>query len=206
MDLMGKFETRLQYQVWDSFFTGDHPSFTGENPSAMFVDSSGTTTVFQPTKEFFIVNYFSNALGKSVSVDVQAKYCQFVNVYRIEHNLVVCAFDDSNQVVLIDRKSLKVVKLTLARDEEGESVYFQFAIDHFPKIGYFIYCECGFIFLDENLDEKNRVEPGSMYSSSVIGLKDDYLWFNVYWDEDAIGFQIYNGNQVSRKHSKLGSP
>jgi hypothetical protein len=195
---MGKFETRLQYQVWDSFFIDDQHE--------MYVDSSGTTTVFQPTKEFFVINYFSNALGKSVSVDVQAKRCQFVRVYRIEHNLVVCAFDDSNQVVLIDRKSLKVVKVPLARDEENESSYFEFAFDHFPKIGYFISYELGFVFLDENLDEKNRVGRHSMNASSVIGLKDDYLWFNVYWDEEAIGFQIYNGNQVSRAHSKLGSP
>jgi hypothetical protein len=195
---MGKFETRLQYQVWDSFFIDDQQE--------MFVDSSGTTTVFQPTKEFFVINYFSNAVGESASVDVRAKYCQFVRVYRIEHNLVVCAFDDSNQVVLIDRKSLKVVKVTLARDEKDDSAYFHFAFDHFPEIGYFISYELGFIFLDENLDEKNRVERHSMNASSVIGLKDDYLWFNVYWDEDAIGFQIYNGNQVSRKHSDLGSP
>jgi hypothetical protein len=195
---MGKFETRLQYQVWDSFFIDDQQE--------MFVDSSGTTTVFQPTKEFFVINYFSNAVGESVSVDVRAKYCQFVRVYRIEHNLVVCAFDDSNQVILIDRKSLKVVKVTLSRDEKDDSAYFHFAFDHFPKIGYFISYELGFVFLDENLDEKNRVGRHSMNASSVIGLKDDYLWFNVYWDEDAIGFQIYNGNQVSRAHSKLGSP
>jgi hypothetical protein len=196
---MGKFETRLQYQVWDSLFTG-------ENPSAMFVDSSGTTTVFQPTKEFFVVNYFSNALGKSVSVDVQAKYCQFVSVYRIEHNLVVCEFDRTNQIILIDRKSLKVVKAMLSRDEEDESSYFEFAFHHFPKIGYFISYECGFIFLDENLDEKNRVGHNSMYASSVIGLKDDYLWFNVYWDENAIGLHIHTGEEISRKHSDLGSP
>jgi hypothetical protein len=195
---MGKFETRLQYQVWDSFFIDDQ--------CEMYVDSSGATTVFQPIKEFFVINYFSNALGQSVSVDVRAKYCQFVRVYRIEHNLVVCAFDDSNQVILINRKSLKVVKVTLSRDEKDDSAYFYFAFDHFPEIGYFISYELGFIFLDENLDEKNRVARHSMNASSVIGLKDDYLWFNVYWDEDAIGFQIYNGNQVSRAHSKLGSP
>ena len=197
---MGKFETHLQYQVWDSFFPD-------EGPCGLFTDSSGTTTVFQPLKEFLVINYFDKNSKKSISIDLKIQKLNWISadIYRIEHDLVIVYLDHHNQIIFIDRKTLKVRFVNMEREEDADSAYFKFTFDHFPGFGYLLQYELGFFFFDQDLNEINKVKT-QLFGANLLGLKDLHFWFEAYWnDTEAIGFQIYTGRESTTNLAQLKS-